>query len=79
MFGFVSLLVVEQLLQLNSMNMFNRKEVPKRVLKRNPLKNSTVMSKLNPFAIVEKKQAKLVEKQQKKKRQEMLDARRGVS
>lgn len=79
MFGFVSLLVVEQLLQLNSMNMFNRKEVPKRVLKRNPLKNSAVMSKLNPFAIVEKKQAKLVEKQQKKKRQEMLDARRGVS
>lgn len=59
--------------------MFNRKEVPKRVLKRNPLKNIAVMSKLNPFAIVEKKQAKLVEKQQKKKRQEILDAKRGVS
>jgi len=37
------------------------------------------MSKLNPFAIVEKKRAQLVEKQQKKKRQEMLDARRGLS
>jgi len=56
-----------------------KKEVPKRVLKRNPLKNSAVMSKLNPFAIVEKKRAQLVEKQQKKKRQEMLDARRGIA
>lgn len=61
------------------MDIFNRKDVPKRVLKRNPLKNAAVMSKLNPFAIVEKKQAKLVEKQQKKKRQQILDARRGVS
>lgn len=51
----------------------------RRVLKRNPLKSIAVLAKLNPYAVVEKKLAKLVEKQQKKKRQELLDAKRGVS
>lgn len=55
------------------------KGVSRRVLKRNPLKNIAVLAKLNPYAVVEKKLAKLVEKQQKKKRQELLDAKRGLA
>jgi large subunit ribosomal protein L4e len=56
-----------------------KKDVRKRVLKRNPLKNQAVMGKLNPYAIVQKKMAKAVEKIQKKKRQEQLDAKRGIA
>jgi len=56
-----------------------RKDLQKRVLKRNPLKNPAVMTKLNPYAIVQKRVAKAVEKVQKKKRQAQLDAKRGIA
>ena len=56
-----------------------RKETRKRVLKRNPLKNLSVMVRLNPYAAVEKKVAKAVEARRKVVKQERMDARRGVS
>jgi len=56
-----------------------RKEIKKRVLKRNPLKNIAVMQRLNPYALAQKNIAKAVEATRKKIKQEQLDARRGVS
>lgn len=55
-----------------------KKETQKRVLKRNPLKNVSVMKRLNPFAITQKKIAKAVEKNRKAIRQAKIDARRGI-
>ena len=57
----------------------DRKEIKKRVLKRNPLKNMAVMQRLNPYAKAQKNIAKAVEASRKKQKQERLDARRGVS
>lgn len=54
------------------------KERKHTVLKRNPLKNQTVMAKLNPYAIVQKKTAKAIEDQRRKARQEKMDAKRGI-
>jgi large subunit ribosomal protein L4e len=54
------------------------KGVKRRVLKRNPLKNTTVMQRLNPYAIVQKKLAKAVEANRKKIKQELSDSRRGI-
>lgn len=55
-----------------------RKEIKKRVLKRNPLKNIAIMQRLNPYAVVQKKVAKQVEVEQKKARQARQDAARGI-
>lgn len=55
-----------------------RKEIKRRVLKRNPLKNTIVMQRLNPFANAQKKMAKQVELDRKKAKQARIDARRGV-
>jgi len=57
----------------------DRKEIKKRVLKRNPLKNMAVMQRLNPYTLAQKNIAKAVEASRKKLKQEILDARRGVS
>jgi large subunit ribosomal protein L4e len=54
------------------------RDARKRVLKRNPLKNSDVMAKLNPYASVQRNTAKAVEAQRKKIKQERIDARRGI-
>jgi len=56
-----------------------KKEVKRNILKRNPLKNIGVMTRLNPYATVQKKIAKAVELQHKKARQEKFDARRGIT
>jgi len=48
-------------------------------LKRNPLKNMAVMQRLNPYTLAQKNIAKAVEASRKKLKQEILDARRGVS
>lgn len=58
---------------------YDRKEIKKRVMKRNPLKNFAVMQRLNPYAAAQKNIAKAVEASRKKLKQEQLDARRGVS
>jgi len=55
------------------------KEVKRPVLKRNPLKNHVVMSRLNPYASVQRNTAKAVETQRKKIKQERMDARRGIA
>jgi large subunit ribosomal protein L4e len=55
-----------------------KKDTQKRVLKRNPLKNVSVMKRLNPFAITQKKIARAVEKNRKAIRQAKIDARRGI-
>jgi len=57
----------------------DRKEIKKRVMKRNPLKNIAVMQRLNPYAVAQKNIAKAVEASRKKLKQERLDAKRGVS
>ena len=49
------------------------------VLKKNPLKNTRIMTRLNPFAPVQKKNAILAEERQKEARQRLRDSRRGVS
>jgi len=56
-----------------------QKDVKRNVLKRNPLKNPGVMTRLNPYAAVQKKIAKAVELQHKKARQQKVDARRGIA
>jgi hypothetical protein len=51
----------------------------RRILKKNPLKNARVMAKLNPYAGVQKKAARLVQEKRKVEKQKKLDAKRGVS
>lgn len=55
-----------------------KKDVKRTVLKRNPLKNHVVMSKLNPYASVQRNTAKALETQRKKAKQEIIDAKRGI-
>jgi len=57
----------------------DRKDIKRRVLKRNPLKHIEVMQRLNPYAVAQKNIAKAVEASRKKLKQERLDAKRGVS
>ena len=47
-------------------------------MKKNPLKNKNVMLRLNPYAAVQKKTARLVEEARKKEKQARLDQKRGV-
>jgi len=56
-----------------------RKTKQRHVLKRNPLKNLRIMMRLNPYAGVQKKTAKLVEEERKKQKQVRSDQKRGVS
>ena len=49
------------------------------VLKKNPLKNYRVMMKLNPFAGVQKKAARLVQENRLKEKQKKLDEKRGIA
>lgn len=49
------------------------------ILKRNPLKNLRIMMRLNPYAGVQKKTAKLVEAERKKQKQTRIDQRRGIA
>lgn len=56
-----------------------RKEIQRKVLKKNPLKNAAVMAKLNPYAAVQKKTAKLTEERRKKQKQALIDQKRGLA
>jgi hypothetical protein len=56
----------------------NRRLRERRILKKNPLKNTRVMAKLNPYAGVQKKAARLLQEKRKAQKQHELDARRGV-
>jgi len=51
----------------------------RRVLKKNPLKNYRVMMKLNPYAGVQKKVARLVQEKRKVAKQQKVDAKRGIA
>lgn len=51
----------------------------RRVLKKNPLKNSRTMMRLNPYANVQKATAIEVEKRAKASRQAQLDKKRGIT
>ena len=64
---------------MSDFDSFCSKEKRKRILKRNPLKNLSVMVRLNPYAAVEKKAAKFDEQRRKAAKQAKLDVRRGVS
>ena len=55
------------------------KDRPKRVLKKNPLKNMEALSKINPYGIAQKKAANQLIKIHLKEKQAILDAKRGVS
>lgn len=55
------------------------KNKTRKVLKRNPLKNLRVMQRLNPYAGVQNKVARLVESKRKAERQRKLDEKRGVA
>ena len=56
-----------------------RKEVNRRILKKNPLKNYRVMVRLNPYEKHAKKEAKHIETMRKRAKEELLNKRRGVS
>jgi len=56
-----------------------RRVKSRRVLKKNPLKNYRVMMKLNPYAGVQKKAARLVQEKRKQEKQKKLDAKRGIA
>ena len=58
---------------------FFRKEVKRRILKKNPLKNYRVMVRLNPYEKHAKKEAKHIETMRKRAKEELLNKRRGVS
>jgi len=49
------------------------------ILKKNPLKNSRTMGRLNPYASVQKAMAREAEKRAKAKRQAVLDEKRGIA
>merc|ERR1712154_410264 len=55
-----------------------KKDVHRRVLKKNPLTNHRVMIRLNPHAKHVKKQAKYVETQRLRAKEELLNKRRGT-
>lgn len=56
-----------------------KKEIRRRILKKNPLKNYRVMVRLNPYAKHAKKQAKYIETIRKRAKEEALNKRRGIT
>jgi len=50
----------------------------RRAVKKNPLKNIRVMFKLNPYAMVQKREAKLSEEKHKKKKSDYILRKRGL-
>ncbi|BFY97581.1 hypothetical protein BsWGS_00621 [Bradybaena similaris] len=56
-----------------------KKEIKRKILKKNPLKNYRVMVRLNPYAKHAKKQAKQVETIRKRKKEELLNKKRGIT
>lgn len=56
-----------------------KRSITRKVLKKNPLKNRMIMNRLNPFDVVQKKNAILTEIKQKKARQNLRDQRRGIA
>jgi len=50
----------------------------RRILKKNPLKNDRIMTRLNPYSKVMKKAAKAIEKNQKSARLRKLNEKRGI-
>ncbi|CAG5133982.1 unnamed protein product [Candidula unifasciata] len=55
------------------------KEIKRKILKKNPLKNYRVMVRLNPYAKHAKKQAKQIETIRKRKKEELLNKKRGIT
>ena len=55
-----------------------RKEVKRRILKKNPLKNKRVMVRLNPYAKAAAKAAQSVEQNRLRKKEELLNKKRGI-
>merc|ERR1712121_587333 len=55
-----------------------KKEIHRRVLKKNPLKNFRVMVRLNPYAKHANKQAKYIEATRKRAKEEALNKKRGI-
>lgn len=55
------------------------KDRPKRVLKKNPLKNMEALAKINPYGIAQKKAARQLIKLHLQEKQAISDAKRGVS
>merc|ERR1712142_377758 len=51
----------------------------RKVLKKNPLKNIRVMFRLNPYAQVEKRAAKLAQERAKQSREEVVNKKRGIA
>lgn len=56
----------------------NRKPAVRKGLKKNPLKNIRVMFKLNPYAMTSKRNAKLDEERNKKKKEDIINRKRGL-
>merc|ERR1712033_161707 len=56
-----------------------KREIPRRVLKKNPLKNQRVMIRLNPYAKYANKQAKYVEATRSRAKEAALNKRRGIT
>lgn len=56
----------------------NRKPTGKNRVKKNPLKNVRVMFKLNPYALTQKRNAKLDEERNRKKKDDILNRKRGL-
>jgi len=56
-----------------------KKDVKRRILKKNPLKNYRVMVRLNPYAKHAKKEAKHIETIRKRKKEELLNKKRGIT
>ncbi|CAL1530921.1 unnamed protein product [Lymnaea stagnalis] len=55
-----------------------KREIKRRILKKNPLKNYRVMVRLNPYAKHAKKQAKHIETLRKRAKEELLNKKRGI-
>jgi len=56
-----------------------KKDRPRKVLKKNPLKNLRIMQRLNPYAGAQNKTAQEVEKRRRKEKEALLDAKRGIA
>merc|ERR1712240_178597 len=55
-----------------------KKEITRRLLKKNPLKNKRVMIRLNPHAKAAVKQAQALEQSRKRKKEELINKKRGI-
>lgn len=56
-----------------------KKEVQRRILKKNPLKNKRVMIRLNPYSAAAKASAKSIELRRKRRKEELLNKKRGIT